>query len=96
MSKEIRLTIFKDEKSKEIVRNIAFMKCPYCKEQILLDTDKVTFCKWKCRMKHKVAYKLQRNSKVPEGFDKVLYSRVKNYHKKTLMEEFENGKSILL
>jgi len=93
---KITLTIFKDEKTKKIIKNIAFMKCPFCKGQILLDVDRVAFCHWKCRQEHKVAYKLQRNSKTPEGFDKVLYSRVKNYHKKTLMEEFKNGKSILL
>lgn len=90
MSK-ILLTVFKDNKTKEILRDCAFMKCPYCKKEILLDIDRVTFCEWDCRKENKVAYKLKKNNYCPEGFDKVLYAKVKTFSKKMLMEEFKNG-----
>ena len=105
--KKINLIVFKDNKTKEIMRGMAFMHCPFCKKEILLDVDKVSFCEWQCRNKvsfcewqcrkeNKFAYKLNRYSECKEGFDKVLYAKVDNFNKKTLMEEFENGKSILL
>ncbi len=87
----ILLTVFKDNKTKEIMRDLAFMKCPYCKKEILLDTDKVSFCKYECRKENKIAYKLNKNNYCPEGFDKVLYAKVKTFSKKILMEEFKNG-----
>ena len=93
---KINLIVFKDNKTKEIVRGMAFMNCPFCKKEILLDVDKISFCEWKCRKENKFAYKLNRNSKCLEGFDKTLYAKVKDFNKKTLMEEFENGKSNIL
>ena len=48
-NKKINLIVFKDNKTKEFVRNMAFMNCPFCKKEILLDTDRITFCEWKCQ-----------------------------------------------
>ncbi len=87
----ILLTVFKDNKTKETLRDCAFMKCPYCKKEILLDTDRIAFCEYQCRKENRVAYKLNRNNKCSGGFDKVLYAKVKSFSKNTLMEEFKNG-----
>lgn len=83
----ITLTIFKNnDKEESIVRHCAFMKCPYCANDIFLMTDKITFCKSKCKKWNKWVYKLRENNQTPEGFDKVLSAEVQNFKEKTLME----------
>ena len=93
--KRVNLIVFTDNKTKKILEGIAFMTCPFCKKEILLDTDRIVFCDWKCRQENKFAYKLNKSNN-PEGFDKVLYSKINNFNKTTLMEVFKNGKRNIL
>ena len=69
------------------------MRCPYCKKEILLNVDRVSFCDYNCRKENKVAYKLHQNNTCPEGFDRVSYIKTDTFNRKTLMEEFENDES---
>ena len=88
--KKIDLIVFKD-KNKEILRGLAFMTCPYCKKDILLQINKISFCEHKCRQLHGVAYKLNPDENSEEGFKGVSYTRTKSFNRKKLMEEFKNG-----
>ena len=78
----INLTVFLN-KDKSTMKGFAFMTCPNCKEEILLDTDKITYCK---RCRHKVAYKLVKDNRFKNGFSKIIYSPVRNLRKQTLNE----------
>ena len=92
MKERIDLVIFRENnKEKRVIRDCAFMNCLYCKEEIFLLTDKVTFCRTpKCKYLHKFVYKLRENPKKIEGFDRVLVTEVEDYKKTTLWEAFEN------
>jgi len=92
MRKKIDLIMFRENnKEKTLVRDCAFMNCPHCGEELLLQTDKVTFCrKDKCKYLNRVVYKLRKNTKTPEGFDKVLAVEVEDFKKTTIWEAFKN------
>lgn len=91
--KKVNLTIFRENnREKTILKDCAFMNCPYCNSQLFLQTDKITSCRTpKCKFLHKVVYKLRLNLKTKEGFDKVLVAEVEDYKKTTLWEAFKDG-----
>ena len=84
---KVNLTIFK-EKNGDVVKGIAFMKCPYCEYEMCLTTDWMyVFCR-KCGRTKKtpnVVYRLQPDKKSPEGFDRVEAVEVDTYNKDFLV-----------
>lgn len=69
------------------IGNVAFMICPNCKKEILLDVNKINFCR-NCR--HKIAYKLVKDRRFNVGFKSIIYSPIKNFRKEHLEEVFSN------
>lgn len=86
MTEMIDLVIFKNPDGSP-VEGVAFMKCEFCKNDILLTTDKLTYCKAVRDKNHfsKHVFRLKEdNSEL--GFSKVEYFQVSMVNTRTLKE----------
>jgi len=88
MKRKVDLIYFRDNiKGKPIIKYLAFMNCDFCGKEILLETDRPSFCpNQDCRRKNKFLYKLKKDERSPYGFSRVLYVKVNNFQRKTIME----------
>ncbi len=80
MDKMINVVVFEE------VKELCFMKCPTCKEDILITTDKWCKCKDVYKSHRKRVFKLVKDMRRKEGFSRIIEAEVKDFRRTTLKE----------